>query len=288
GFIVGRGAAGGIFRGTDRPILSHLYSEKRGWIFNLHELAWAMGATLGPIFVNLILSFGSWRLAYYSLAILFIPVFLIVLNLETPSIGKSEEILSISKLRNMLSNPAVFGMVTIIILNAGIEGGFFTWLPYYVAQSLAPSTANLALSGYLAAYIPGRYFYSQISKSDNYLSVVLLNTLLISILLFLAFFIFSTYIMLGLVFLVGFLVSGNFPTLLAMGTDTFPEYSGPMNALAMGSSALGMAIFPAIMGVITEFHSAATAMRLLITLPISIFLICLLFKNKIQKQITHL
>lgn len=40
--LFGRGIASGIFRGLDRPILSHLFPKRRGWIFNLHSSVWAV------------------------------------------------------------------------------------------------------------------------------------------------------------------------------------------------------------------------------------------------------
>lgn len=278
-FFVCWGAAGGIFRGTDRPVLSHLFSGKRGWIFNLHELAWAIGATSGPLFVNLVLSFGDWRLAYVLLALFYVPTFLLITAYEPPDLGGGETVLSFARFREMLKNPVVPVMMILIAINAGIEGGFFIWLPYHLSNFYTEFMANMAFFGYLAAYIPGRYFYSRLSERGDYLEIVIFNASAISLLLFLAFVVFSGYVMLALVFSVGFLISGNFPTLLAMGTDIFPEHSGPVNALAMTSSSLGLGVFPAVMGVVVDLYSSVVAMRLLIFMGIIVLLVSFFFKK---------
>lgn len=42
-----------------------------------------------------------------------------------------------------------------LALNGKAEGSPFTWLPYLAAQSFDTGTANLLLTAYLLAYVPG-------------------------------------------------------------------------------------------------------------------------------------
>ena len=62
-----------------------------------------------------------------------------------------------------------------LALNGGVERSLFTWLPYFAAQLFESSTANLLLTAYLLAYIPGRLTYSYVAdRIDLSLDLVLL------------------------------------------------------------------------------------------------------------------
>lgn len=266
GFFFGGGVAAGVRVGLSRPVLSHLFPNRRGWIFNLYDLAWAVGAFLGPLYVTLITAFGSWRFSYIILAFAFIPIVITLQRKDMPSVVGKEQPIALRNLREMLKKPAMIGMILIIFTSAGVEGGFFTWLPYYLNQFFSQKTANLALSGYLAAYIPGRLFHSWISEKTDYLRLILLDSLISVPFLIYTFFIADGYSMLASIFMVGFLVSGIFPTILAFGTDISPEHSGPVNALAMSSSTLGISTFSITIGVIADLFSIEPAMKILVIL----------------------
>lgn len=275
-FFLGRGIGTGIFRALDRPIMSHLFPMDRGWTYNMHTLAWAVGATLGPLIAILFLKFGSWHLAYLILSIGFIPIFFLFWRMELPKSTIGEELLKKESLKKILKNKAIVGMIFVLLLNGGIEGGFFTWLPYFANQFFSRSISNVALSGYLAAYIPGRYVYSQLSKKIGYLKIVFLNALIASLLIFMAFYVLEGVWMLLSIFICGFPVSGIFPTMLAMGTDIFPQYSGPMNAIGMGFGLMGISLFPWIMGIIADSYTVKIAMQFMLFLGISIAVISLI------------
>jgi len=150
-----QGIMAGVFRAIDRPVLSHLYPVNRGRIFSIYTFVWAVGAASAPIFVNLVLSVGSWRIAYVVLAVCFVVPSLLMLFADRPDQLDNEERLSLESLRTIVRKPAVAGMGMGVVLVGSIEGVMFTWLPYYASQFFSPSTANLVLSVYLAAYIPG-------------------------------------------------------------------------------------------------------------------------------------
>lgn len=172
GFLVIAGVSSGFLTALGTPILSHMYSERRGWIFNRYGMVWAIGAASGPLFATLILGFGSWRLAYFLLGLGFVLVFLLLWKIRLPSSIEREQALSLKGLRSLGKHPAVFGMALAIAVNAGVEGGFFIWLAYYMNQFFSQSFANLILAGYLMAYIPGRFIYSHLSEKTGYVNLV--------------------------------------------------------------------------------------------------------------------
>lgn len=279
-FLVGRGMSVGMFRALGRPVLSHIYAGQRGRIFNLSALAWAVGATLGPIFVTIILVFGTWRLAYFIPAFGFAALFFVVLNLDVPKSSENEKSISGKGIKKLFRDPFILGLIFMIILNGGVEGSFFTWLPYYAEEFFSGPIANLSLSVYLASYLPGRYVYSRLSKRTNYLDLVIFNSSLSVLTLIFAFVLTEGYLMLVFALITGFLVSGIFPTTLAWGTDMYSGYSGPINALTMSSSFLGLSLFPALMGWIAGHYSINKAMITPVILMIGVVCIAVFLRNR--------
>ena len=126
-----RGILTGLVRGVDRPVLSHLYPDARGRVFNLYDLAWAAGASAGPVLAIAAVSFGNWRVAYGLLAASLVPVAFVVARLDLDDIDGSERPLRRDELATLLRRPEVLGAAAVMTLSGGIEGGLFTWLPYY-------------------------------------------------------------------------------------------------------------------------------------------------------------
>lgn len=267
-----RSVSTGAFRGLDRPVLSHLYPTARGRVFNLHTMAWAAGATLGPLAVVLFVALGNWRYTYVFLAALLVPVFVVVWRLELPASVDDERSFARSDVRGLLGHRAVVVMSLALVLVGGIESTFFTWLPYYAAQFYSQGLANAVLSVYLAAYVPGRYAYSRVTGRVHYPTTVLVSGVALLLALAVTFRSAGGYGMLAGIFLVGFLVSGLFPTLLAWGVDAVPEFTGPINAVALTAAQVGFFVFPATVGLLAEAYSIERAM--LLQLGLTAVLVC--------------
>lgn len=262
--LAGFGAAGlaqGSLHALDRPLLSHLYPDRRGRIYNLQDMAWAIGAALGPLLATAALVVAGWRLAFVVLACAFVPVVALFWRLEVPSFA-GEEPLEPRELAGLLRTRTVGTMALLMVLLSLVESGIFTWLPYYAGETLPRGVANLSLSLYLAAYVPGRYAFSRAADRFDNLELVLASAALATAAL-VGFLSASGYAMLGAVAVVGFLVAGMFPTLLAWATNDVPEYSGPVNALAFVASGAGFAVFPAAMGAVAGRYTIGAAMALL-------------------------
>ena len=268
---------GGVFRGVlhglDRPLLSHLYPDRRGRIFNVEDMVWAAGATAGPLLATAAIAVDGWRLAYLLLGFGFIPLFVLVWRLGLPEGIENERALSLDEIRPLFTQPVVASMSLAMLLLAFVESGIFTWLPYYAGQSLPRSVANLALSAYLATYIPGRIFFGWATDRFGNLDLVLGSAVVAVGALYVGFVLTSGYAMLATVLVIGFLVAGMFPTLLAWATNAFPQYSGPMGAVALGTSSLGFLIFPATMGVVAEWYDVGVAMQLLVAVMAALALV---------------
>jgi fucose permease len=271
--LLARGTFSGVGRGTDRPLLSHLYPHRRGRLFSYYDMMWAVGATLGPLVVAGAVSLGDWRLAYLALAAAFVPLATVVWRLPTPAVG-GDEPLDVAALRRVLRDPRVLLMAAGIVLSTGVEGGLFTWLTTYAEGRLPGALSTASLSVLLAAYVPGRLASGRLAERVGYLrlTVALVGCCLLSLAytLFLAE---GLGLLVGL-FAVGFTLSGQFPTLLAYATESVPEHSAPVNAVSLVVSAAGIAGVPVAMGFVIQDVGVVAAMRLLLV-PLALLFVVL-------------
>ena len=164
--LVGRGVFSGVGRGSDRPLLSHLYPEARGRLFSYYDMTWAVGATLGPLVVSVALALGNWRLAFYALGVAFVPVAALVRSLPAPEVGRGDRPLDLAELRRIGRRPEVLAMAVGILLTTGVEGGLFTWLTTYAEGRFPDSLATASLSVLLVAYIPGRFAAGRLARGS--------------------------------------------------------------------------------------------------------------------------
>lgn len=258
------GLARGISGGLGRPFLGHLFAEKRGQIFNINEAVWAIGAACGPLLATLVLTFSTWRTAYLLVGLAFIPVFLLMLKTDLSQVQVDEREISFSKLRTILKTPIMIGAITALFFNVGVEGGFFTWLPYYLSQHFPQSIANLSLSAFLAAYIPGRFINSWLTKKYPYATLLLIDSVAVSLLLVAAFYLTSGYFTIICVILAGFFISPTFPNLFSLIIESFSEHSGPINGVVMTFDPLGFSLVPFLMGIIADRFSISSAMQFML------------------------
>jgi MFS family permease len=269
-FLCFQGGTAGIFRALDRPILSHLYPVGRGRIFTLYTLLWAIGATTAPLYVNHMIATEDWRLAYLVLGFVFILPFLLLMKLPTPSELGNEEHLSPAAFRDLLANPAVQAMGLGLVLSGGIEGALFTWLPFYAEQFFTTQRANRLLSLYFVAYIPGRFAITYlISRHDHLRLICVLVSAAIPV--FLVFVAYTNLLFVASVGILGFLIAGFFPILLAIGVEAAPQHSGPINAIATVANFTGITIVPLVIGILVGFRSINAG----IILPLGLLLLLL-------------
>ena len=278
--ILIRGMFAGLPGGLSRPLLGHLYAEKRGQIFSINDAVWALGAAFGPIVATIVLNFYRWQTAYIILGFFFIPVFFLMAWPDISNISIQEKRLSPGSLWEMLKHPVLLYTLFALFLNVGVEGGFFTWLPYYLNQTMSHSIANISLSAYLMAYVPGRLLNSWLTRRFRYTSLALANSLVVLLSLIGAFFLTEGYTTVALVIVTGFAISAIFPNLFALAMEAFPHHSGPTNGLIMTFDPLGLSTVPAIMGLIADKFSIQIAMQFMILPLLGSFILMILLHFK--------
>ena len=271
GALLGRGVFVGISRGSDRPLLSHLYPARRGRLFGYYDMMWAVGATLGPLLVAGAVALGDWRLAYFVLGVAFVPVLALVWRLPTPDVG-GDDPLDLAELRRIVRRPEVLVMVAGLFLSVGIEGGLFTWLTTFADGQLSDTLATASLSLMIVAYVPGRFVGGRLADRFGYLQFTIGLSLALLPIVWYTFFIADGRWLLAGFFALGFAISGYFPTFTAYATEAVPEHSAPINATALVASSAGLALVPAAMGFVIGDVGIERAMQLLLV-PLGLLLV---------------
>ena len=270
--LLGQGAASGAFRGLDRVVLSHLHPNRRGRMFTAYTLVWAVGAVVGPQLVSAVLGVADWRAVFVVVALCFVPALVGMARASLPSMD-AERSLSWADCRRLLGHPPVVGACVGMVFVGSIEGIQFTWLAYYAEGFYGTQTANLVLSLYLLAYIPARIGYTYAVGRVPYLALVVVGTLPIVPALAVAFSGVTGVAFFVAVFVVGAGISGGYPTLSAYAIEAAPEYSGPLNALTNGSLYVGMAVSPALVGVLAGIYGIRQALWLTVLVACGLLLV---------------
>jgi len=263
----------GIFRSLDRSVLSHLYPNSRARVMSLHTMVWAIGATLGPLVVTVVMWEFSWRVTYLVLAIALVPILVALWQLDRPESLEEERSLELDDVKVLLREPPIYGMAIALVFVGSMESVFFNWLPYYAEGLFSENIANLTLSIYLAAYVPGRLTFSYLAERYRFTDVLVGVGVVLVITMYAALVLASGPGLLALIFVIGFFISGLFPTLISMGIESKPSFTGPVNVVANVSAQTGFFIAPATVGVIAEATTIGTAMLLQIGLAIALVVI---------------
>lgn len=284
GLFALQGLGFGTVRALDRPLLGHLYTDARGRMFNLYALTWAVGGTIGPLFVNAVLSTLEWRMIFLMLLLPLVPVLVFLLVADPPRQMQRERSVSLGDVRQLLRRPAVLGMSAALVLSGSIEGTVFAWFAYYAGTFVPRPRANLLLSGFIVMYIPGRLVYSYLC--DRYSSLNLIIGLAFTGVPVAAvtFTTQSGNVLMLASLVLGFVVAGFFPTLSAFGIDSAAEYSGPVNAIATGANYIGISAAPLVVGVVAEQVDIGTGMRLLVPAMVGIAVITLLTRHRLGRR----
>lgn len=275
--IAAVGAMNGLVRGLNRPLLSHLYPHARGRVYNYYDMAWAVGAMLGPLLVIAAIAMGDWRLAFLGVALAWFAVGTYVFTLPSPGISTDERQITRADVLPLLRRPEVLAMGGAMFLGTGVEASLFTWLPIYAGDAL-PETITLGLGGVsitvalaeatlsimLAGYVPGRFVYANLSERFGYARLLVVILALLVPLFATTFVLVEGVGALFGIFAIGALISGIYPMLVTYATEAVPEHSGPVTALAATSSSLGFGVLPAVLGGVISATDTQTAMELLV------------------------
>jgi fucose permease len=253
----------GVFRGFDRPILSHLYPERRERVLNAYELVWAVGAASAPLVAGAALWYGTWRAAYGLVFVLSLPLLAVAAFAPLPEATVNEERLSVVAAGRLLRRPVIALSTVALLLGGAIEGALFVWLPTYFGAFVGETIAALAFSAFFLAYIPSRLFHTTYVDRLGELPILLTSGVGTVLLLGTSLMAEEAVVVVGAATAVGLTASAFFPLLSTYLIDTVPEQSGLLNAVSLAATFVGGAVASAVVGVTVDRLSVTAGVGLL-------------------------
>lgn len=281
------GVGGGLIEIVVNTVISEIYAERRTSALNLLHGFFGVGALIGPIFMGYLIESGfGWRFGYQIVAIYSAFVLILQIFTKYPDRVSSDKI-DFSYFFKILKNPYTMLLGAIILLYVGSEMGINYWSVLYMETNLA--VPKIAASSFLTyfwlAMTFGRFITFLIARKIDGKKLLLFLTLF-SVFTF-GFFMFAesqaaagtSLLILGLAF------SGIFPTVVALGTDRFPETLGTITGFLMTFMGGGTLLFPLFIGAISDVYSLTTGMfSILIFIVMLMVLTALLGLRRISQS----
>ena len=266
-FVAGTGFAG-VDVGLNAAIGEAVSGAgRRAAALNLLHGAFPMGTLLGPALLALAWQHHlGWRTAFgaagigiaLSLAAFFVPA----LPWPKPRLAAGEERPSPGGMFRLLRHPHLRRLAAIEGLYVGVEVGTAGWVAtYLIGEFNAPEAAGaLATSGFWAGFLVGRPIVALLAHRlgpRRLLPWLLGLPLFAAIVGSLA----PTALAAAVCFTaMGLLISGVFPTVMALALEGGGRNTGAAVALVTAAASLGGLVWPWLMGVVAQYAGLRLAM----------------------------
>ncbi len=260
--------------------------RRRGFYMNLLHMCFGIGAFCGPLFASAVMATGgSWRSAYYVIAVVFgvafIPGLFILRRFgsgggaddDTAGGRDSTERDPVARSDSTLVTRAGGGEILLAgsgLIPAGLglffygmhQSGVTAWLPYYMGAALgsAGAVASGALSIYWAGIILSRVSASRLSGVVGPGLLIMIGALSGGVFLGMGLLSSIPIVVMAACLLSGVLSGATIPLFLTLIHDRHPNNTGMTTAVLMLFMLAGRLIAPWMMGAIADSGSPKGAM----------------------------
>jgi fucose permease len=268
-FVVGLGLGGGVgFAFAEagvNALVMEVSDESKGAALNMLHVFAAIGAVLGPFIARGVLALsGSWQYVYAVLSLAFCvgaAVFAIRNDLGQRTQGGNAGPKPCWK---DLASPMMAFLAAAMFFYVGTEIGLSNWIYSYAVMEVgvrAVVGASLNSLFWLGLGL-GRLASVYASERLGYERFLFCGALGAALALLPGLVWPNAPVVVLSFFLTGFLFSGTFPTLLALGGQTFPDQNGPVSGILIFFAGVGSMVFPPAMGLLAEVRGISYAMTL--------------------------
>ena len=257
-FLIFIGSGNGILEGITNALVIHLQPQKKALFLNMAHAFYAVGALTAPVIGGYLLKMGNWSLLYYLNVPINALLFTLLATQKCPSFREQSK-LSWRAIKTLARSQAFIFLNLAIILYVGAELGVVTWLAEYFRTNenflLSQMQSGFLLSYFWMAMLIGRFLYGPLVEkigANASLSISCLGGIIsILILIFTA----SLGPATVMVILFGLSLSGIMGTIYAIAGEKFPSFLGIVTGTMAASVGIGSAVFPNIIGRISDVPS---------------------------------
>jgi fucose permease len=259
---------GAAFVETSVNIIPTVIEKRRGGsskgvgsLMNLIHFFFSIGALVSPLLAGFVLkAAGSWRPVFWLGSAVTLVFVLFVLRVRFPASGFRSVGRPRIKPAEILDRSLVFGALT-ILLYVGAEVVASSWIVYYLKKGLGFHTiaATSGLSVLWIGIMAGRILFSILARYRSSRELVVsagLLGLVAGLILLTARSVVFVYLWIGML---GFAMSGIFPTVMAEINSRRPEKAGTVTGIMTVAAAAGAVLFQPVVGVVAETYGISTA-----------------------------
>ncbi len=282
--LIGLGG-GGLNTGAN-ALVSDAYAGERGPALNLLGVFFGFGAVALPFTIGTISRQFSLGAILGATAVLPAICAAAYLLLPFPPAREAHGF-RLAEAARVARNPYVLLFAVLLFFQSGNEFTMGGWTATYIARETGASAeyATLALTGYWAALMVGRFVSSRLLKriQDNHLVIAsgALAGLATAWLLAST----SARSAAAAVALTGFAYAAIYPTVLAMAGDRFPRFAGTVFSVLFSIALIGGMSFPWSAGQLAEAYGyrAGMAVPLVGAAGVTLFALIILRHAPVEK-----
>ncbi len=262
-FLLG-GIGGAFGEAAMNPLISKLFPNRSGFALNFLHLFYSFGSFVGPLLAVVVISwYGSWRLSYLVMVILFVPLILVSIltahkspRVRTKHGLQNERV----EVKEIFRHGGVFMMAGFFYL--GTETATNAWLPTFLVleRGFSFGLAGLSLGFFWGAMALGRFVLGSLTDRVRFRRMILLCSVLSSILIFVGATTESQFWIVTSWSLSGFVMGPILPTVFAWISRLFTSRSGFATGVIYSLGFVGGVFSPWLLGTLATIFSLNLAM----------------------------
>jgi len=229
--------------------ITDTFKKNKGFYLNIAHCFFGLGAMTSPIVFNLVFSrTNDFRTIYF---VLFLIAFFILffITLAPYPLVDDEEV-QLNLMGTLLRKQKFLFLCIYMILASGTQHAISGWIPTLFSKYLnfPQGLSNYSLAFYWAAIVIGRIITAFLSKKFNEMSILKVINILMFILIFISFFTSSPLVLLIDYSLLGLVIGGFFPLIIAFSSEIYRKHSTTRLAVLFASASVGMLLVPTFTG----------------------------------------
>ena len=279
------GTGVGALDGGLNGLFIDISGDQKGIGLGLLHMCFGIGALSGPLIFTLSSSsLLNWRLAFFFTACLPILFFLLLFPVHLSKV-ENKETIRLSDVTLLLKNRIIIQFILLLFVYVGAEQVIAGWLPTYLinTRNVAHATGSLTLSLFFVGLTIGRLLTGLISEKVGYSQTLVILSLGSAVFFFLIFTVQSINPMILLFILLGFFLSGIYPTVMAQAGCIFPQYSGTVSGVLTAAGGFGGMLLPLGMGVVSDYVGLKVGLLVPLIATIIMFFLTILSFNYLKK-----
>lgn len=225
--------------------------DQKGNAMNVVSFFYGLGAVLIPVFVAVCIKFfDNWRLVFGLIAILPVIVTLMLLSLKVEPEKQIKSTATFEPIKTVFIWVVGLSAFTYV----GTEVSIYGWLPviWEKGQLTSYVSASMILTLFWLPLTVGRLFSGRIADKIGLPKYVIYSSLGAFVLALGWWLIpFKNWPLISVI-LIGFVLAGIFPTIIASITSSFPKNTGMVTAFVLAFGSLGGFLIPLFIGKLAD------------------------------------